>query len=137
MPTRRPDLQPTTDLARCAAVTADGTDPSYPATGAVDGSPITSWQAKSAQASLVADLGAARTLAHATLSWDASRATDYTLSVSTDGTTWRQVAAVAGASGAGPDQLTFPATSARYLRLAITATSTGKPATLTELSATA
>ena len=137
VPTRRPDLQPTTDLARCASVTADGTDPSYPATGAVDGSPITSWQATSAQASLVADLGQARTLAHATLSWDTSRATDYTLSVSTDGSTWRQVAAVAGASGAGPDQLTFPATSARYLRLSITATSTGKPAALTELSATA
>ncbi|MFJ2747185.1 discoidin domain-containing protein [Streptomyces sp. NPDC087297] len=53
----------------------------------------------------------------ATLTWEAAYAKDYDLRVSTDGTTWTTVSQRRGLTGPTADQITFPATDARYVRM--------------------
>jgi hypothetical protein len=50
------------------------------------------------------------------IQWEAAYATAYRIEVSADGATWTQVAAVTGGDG-GLDNVAFPATGARYVRL--------------------
>src|SRR5205823_11507902 len=56
MATRRPDLQPTNDLARCQQVTASSFVPGDEPAAAVDGSTATPWEATGPQATLAVQL---------------------------------------------------------------------------------
>jgi len=134
MATRRPDLTPTADLARCTTVTASSADPSFPVLGAVDGDAATAWDALARQAWLETDLGSLHTIDRVTVAWGASRATAYTISVSADGRVWRRVAGLADPGATSPtDSATFPALTARYVRVDITSTNGGHGAQVDEL----
>ncbi len=62
------------------------------------------------------DLGSAKTVARAILRWESAYATAYKIDVSADGTTWTTVSNVTAGNG-GVDNLAFPATTARYVRM--------------------
>jgi hypothetical protein len=151
--TARPDLEPTNDAALCGRASATSAQPAGPPLAAVDGSPSTGWQPASLPAALtVVVAGGARTIRAATLTWGRQwpgqpsptvapppgpvttlRATTYTVSVSTDGTTWRTVAGVSGRTTGTTDALSFPAVTAREVRVAITAADPGVVPVLDEL----
>jgi hypothetical protein len=127
IPTRRPDLTATADAARCKTASATSTDPSFPAVGAVDGDPTTAWQAQAQAASLQVDLGAPQMIGRVDITWGASNASRFAVAISTDARHWTTVGS--------QDHLTFPPAAARYVRVAITATPTGRPPAIAELSA--
>ncbi|MBO0610571.1 DUF1996 domain-containing protein [Myceligenerans salitolerans] len=83
---------------------------------AVDGDPATRWASEPSDDEwLRVDLGASYALDRIDLDWEAAYATDFTLQVSQDGTTWTTVADVT--DGAGGDQ-SFPVTATgRYVQL--------------------
>lgn len=127
--TRRPDLAPTFDLARCAPVTASSADVSYPALAAVDGSAATQWRPTSAGASLTVDLGSVRTVRRVTVVSGTGRTTGYTLEGSTDASTWRSI----GTVGAGSDptsSVVVAPTDVRYVRYTAAAGTTPQVASL-------
>lgn len=115
LPTRRPDRAPGGDLARCRPVTASVLDPSYPAEAAVDGSDATSWLVSGAKATLTMDLGKADRLGVLATRWDGVRPASYTVSVSVDGTNWREVATAPGSS----DRVDLRGEQARQVRLTV------------------
>ena len=133
--TQRPALTPTADVARCRPVTASSADPSFPAVGAVDGDATTEWKALSQQASLQVDLGSVRSVDRVDIAWGASRGTTYTVSGSPDGTTWLTLADAPAGAATAITGLSFRAVAARYLRIAVTATTSGQGAEIDELSA--
>lgn len=159
IPTRRPDLEPTPDVLRCAPATATSANPGAPALAAVDGSGATQWEAAALPASLTAPLGGARKIDSATLRWGlvrpgppgpnvpppshpvrTRRATDYVLLGSRDGEHWRRLATVSGHATGTDDTLRFSPAKVRYLRLRITAATKGlegkeEPPLLEELKA--
>ncbi|MFY0573237.1 carbohydrate-binding protein [Cystobacter fuscus] len=124
IPTRRPDLEPTFDTARCAAVSASSADASFPAVAAVDGSVTTQWRPMTAGASLTVDLGSARTVRRVRVVSATGRTTAYNLAVSADGSTWTPLGTVGTAADATSSVVTAP-TTARYVRY--TAASGVKP----------
>ncbi|MFJ8926887.1 discoidin domain-containing protein [Streptomyces sp. NPDC102364] len=107
LPTRRPDLTPTTDLARCKSAKATSEDPGQYAGAAVDGNPATTWHPAAPGASLTVDLGGVRPVDRVKV----TGAKEYRLETSVDGKEWTPFEAGAGAS-------------ARYVRL----TETGESA---------
>ncbi|MFF1735090.1 discoidin domain-containing protein [Streptomyces sp. NPDC058247] len=96
--TRRPDLEPTSDLARCRTATATSEEPGLYAEAAVDGNPVTAWQPATAHASLTVDLGRSRTVSGV----DVTGTRAYTVTTSADGAAWRAFA---------------PGDTARYVRI--------------------
>ncbi|MBY8881062.1 discoidin domain-containing protein [Actinacidiphila acidipaludis] len=115
VPTRRPDLTPTDDAARCKDVSATTADPSFPAVAAVDGSPSTHWKATGPGAALTVDLGGATTVGR-TVVQSYGATTAYRIDVSADGTAWTPFGApVAAASGSSTTVTATPVT-ARYVR---------------------
>jgi trehalose/maltose hydrolase-like predicted phosphorylase len=114
IPTRRPDLQPTNDLARCQQVSASSFVPGDDPVAAVDGSTATAWVATSPQATLTVQLAKPANLTSATITRGSSA--DYSLETSTDGSNW-QVVATAPPTSSGVDQLTFARTKALLVRL--------------------
>ncbi len=151
MATRRPDLSPTSDLARCTNATASSAQPGAPALAAVDGSPATDWQPVSLPATLTVPLhGGARALRSATVIWGRQwppapgpnippppgpvvtlRPGSYALLVSTNGSTWRTVVTVSGRTGT-TDVLPLHGARARFVRVEITSAGPGG-STLPEL----
>ncbi|WP_329355959.1 discoidin domain-containing protein [Streptomyces anulatus] len=90
LPTRRPDLTPTADVARCRPVTATSEAPGLYAEAAVDGAPATSWSPDGAEGSLTVDLGAKPLrLASVTPAWSDTAPVSYTVETSLDGRFWR------------------------------------------------
>ncbi|MER6016779.1 discoidin domain-containing protein [Streptomyces anulatus] len=90
LPTRRPDLTPTADAARCRPVTATSEAPGLYAEAAVDGAPATSWSPDGAEGSLTVDLGAKPLrLASVTPAWSDTAPASYTVETSLDGRFWR------------------------------------------------
>ncbi|MFJ6805123.1 discoidin domain-containing protein [Streptomyces anulatus] len=90
LPTRRPDLTPTADAARCRPVTATSEAPGLYAEAAVDGAPATSWSPDGAEGSLTVDLGAKPLrLASVTPAWRDTAPASYTVETSLDGRFWR------------------------------------------------
>jgi trehalose/maltose hydrolase-like predicted phosphorylase len=117
MPTRRPDLQPTNDLARCESVSASsfvaGDDP----VAAVDGSTATAWVPTGPQATLTVQLAKSANLTSATITRSSSAG--YSLETSTDGSNWHVVATAAPTTPSGVDQFQFAQpTEALFVRLA-------------------
>jgi trehalose/maltose hydrolase-like predicted phosphorylase len=115
VPTRRPDLQATTDLARCQRTTASSYVPGDEPLAAVDGSPATPWVATAPQATLTLQLPKRTNISSATVI-RGSGSFSYSVETSTDGSTWRAVA-TAPASSPGTDQLKFSPTQAQFVRL--------------------
>ena len=144
--TRRPDVTPTTDVARCRPATASSAQAGADPLAAVDGSPSTDWQPSALPAVLTVPLGGVHSVRSATLDWGrvfppapapnvppppgpvtVLRGVDYTIAASVDGHTWHTLTTVHRTSGTH-DAVTFPPTSARYLRVSITtASSAGMP----------
>ena len=117
LPTRRPDLLRTSDVARCQPVTASSYVPGDEPVAAVDGSPATPWVATSPRAALTVELAKRTNVSSVTVERGGT-ATNfaYAVQTSTDGSTWQTVA-TAPAASTGTDQLTFKPTQAQYLRL--------------------
>jgi hypothetical protein len=114
--TRRPDEQPTSDLARCESVTASSYVPGDEPAAAVDGSSATPWEATAPQATLTVQLSETSKLRSVTVTRGSTRAFRYMVETSTDGSTWK-VLATSPSSSTGTDQFTFAPTKARFVRL--------------------
>ncbi len=117
VPTRRPDLAPTIDLARCAAISADSSDPSSPAVAAVDGDAQTFWQAKTPDPALTVNLERPRRLRTLTADWGDERPKQYTVELSRDGHHWTPAATVEG--GQTKDTVDLEERTAALVRLKI------------------
>ncbi len=115
IPTRRPDLQPTTDLARCQPATASSWVPGNEPVAAVDGSPATPWVPTSPQATLTVHLAKTSTINTVTVT-RSTGSYGYTVETSTDGTTWHTVG-TAPSTSTGTDTISFSPTQAQYVRL--------------------
>ncbi|MFI1964946.1 discoidin domain-containing protein [Streptomyces pathocidini] len=124
--TRRPDLAPTDDLARCRTARADSEQPGGYAYAAVDGSPATAWVPDGASGSLTADLGSTVRVERIAPEWTAVRPSAYRLEVSADGRHWRTVET-------GKDGALSEPVRARYVRVVVRAADPGKPAGVREL----
>jgi hypothetical protein len=116
LPTRRPDEQPTSDLARCQSVTASSFVPGDEPAAAVDGSTATPWEATAPQATLTVQLSATTQLRSATVTRGSTGTFSYKVETSTDGSTWK-VVATSPSSSTGTDQFRFPPTKAQFVRL--------------------
>jgi trehalose/maltose hydrolase-like predicted phosphorylase len=128
-PTRRPDLAPTDDAARCKPAQASSEEPGMYAEAAVDGSAATIWapDPATATASLTVDLGRATTVTRITPEWTEVLPTSSRVLISLDGSTWTPAPA-AGADGS----LTAPV-SARYVRVEFTRDTNAERTGLREL----
>jgi trehalose/maltose hydrolase-like predicted phosphorylase len=122
--TRRPDLAPTPDLARCRPVTASSADPSYPPVGAVDGDPSTGWRAKSPEAWLQVDLGSQRRISRIAVRWGGAPPTGFAVAVSSDSHHWIET----GAGGSISSAMT-----ARFVRVTIRGSAKAPPAEVDSL----
>jgi len=89
---------------------------------AIDGDPNSMWWSDNDQPDpqwLMVDLGAERTVGAVSVLWWKAYAKDYTSEVSTDGTSWREVARIEKRSNwlGDMDVLRFEPAGARYVRL--------------------
>ncbi|MFI6646120.1 discoidin domain-containing protein [Streptomyces sp. NPDC050529] len=89
LPTRRPDLTPTTDAARCRPATATSETPGLYAAAAVDGSPATAWSPDGETGSLTVDLGRAAPVTGFAPEWTDVPPASHRLETSADGRTWQ------------------------------------------------
>ena len=69
---------------------------------------------------IIVNLGSSQSISQVTLKWHTVFASNYTIQVSPDNTTWTTVYTVTGENGA-VDIITFSATSSRYVRMDSTA----------------
>ncbi|MGW0787025.1 glycosyl hydrolase family 65 protein [Streptomyces sp. NPDC002911] len=122
LPTRRPDLTPTSDAARCRPATATSEAPGLYAEAAVDGSPSTSWSPDGATGTLTVALREATRIASLTPRWTDIAPASHTLETSLDGRIWRPYE---------------PGATARQIRLTVRSTDAEKPTGVTELTAIA
>jgi trehalose/maltose hydrolase-like predicted phosphorylase len=115
--TRRPDLTPTTDLARCRPVSANADSPGFPALAAVDGETSTAWHATSPDAMLTVDLGTPVKLRQIVVHSE-HKQNEFSLDVSLNGKDWVTVATRRTRNSAN---ITTPTTAlARYVRYRVT-----------------
>ena len=129
-PTATPD--PNTNLALNKAVTVSSIqDDSHNGDMAVDGALSTYWRTQKASGKntstsewITVDLGSSTSIGRVVLEWDRYYATNYSLQVSPDDSTWTTVYSEISGNG-GQDTITFAPTSARYVRIESTAWSSG------------
>ena len=130
LPTRRPDLTPTADLARCKPTLADPAT-AEPAEAAADGTDITQWIGPTSAASIRVDLGTAVPLGQVTVTrspvttfasttggkgtTQPTRSAGERVEASADGVTWRTIATVT--SPTLTDVVAGDRQPARYVRL--------------------
>lgn len=93
-----------------------------PPAAAIDGDPNSMWWSDNDQPDpqwLMVDLGTEQKVGAVSVLWWKAYAKDYTVEVSTDGTSWREVARVEGRSNwlGDMDVFRFEPTTARYVRL--------------------
>ncbi|WP_433334373.1 discoidin domain-containing protein [Spirillospora sp. CA-294931] len=107
------------DLARGRATTASSAEVErLGPSNATDGDPGTRWASEYTDNEwLSVDLGAPASIRHVLLDWEDARGRDYDVEVSDDGRTWRTVASARDKTGAGVDEHTFAATTARHVRM--------------------
>jgi trehalose/maltose hydrolase-like predicted phosphorylase len=120
IPTRRPDLLPPTDLARCRPATATSEEAGEYAEAAVDGSVATVWSPTASPASLTVDLGKATLVSSVVATWTDTKRTSTRILTSTDGTTWTEQRV--NASG----KLQTPV-DARFVRVEVTSSASPLP----------
>ncbi|WP_371649132.1 MULTISPECIES: discoidin domain-containing protein [unclassified Streptomyces] len=104
--TRRPDLDPTTNAARCTTATASSEQPGMYAGAALDGNTATAWVPDGARGELTADLARPVRVTKVTPTWNDTKPTAYSIDLSLDGRHWQR--AVAG-----------DARLARYVRVTV------------------
>ncbi|WSQ85151.1 discoidin domain-containing protein [Streptomyces sp. NBC_01212] len=119
LPTRRPDLTPTTDAARCRPATATSESPGLYAEAAVDGSPATSWSPDGATGALTVALRKVTRIVSLTPRWTDTAPASHTLETSLDGRAWRPYR---------------PGDTARQVRLTVRSADAEKPAGVSELT---
>ncbi|WP_405405254.1 discoidin domain-containing protein [Streptomyces sp. NBC_01104] len=90
LPTRRPDLTPTTDAARCRPATATSETPGLYAAAAVDGSTATAWSPDGAAGTLTVELGRTAPVTGFAPEWTDVPPASHRLETSADGRTWQQ-----------------------------------------------
>ena len=149
IPTRRPDLTPTTDLARCRPVTASPAT-AEPPEAAVDGPVVTQWIGDDAAARLRVDLGARTTVGAVTVvrnpvtTYPAppggdkgvtkpTVSADARVQVSADGHTWRTLGTIDGTSLRG--SVAGDGRPVRYVRLVASGATADLPLIVGELRA--
>jgi len=135
IPTRRSDLLPTDNLARCRKITATSSAPGSPAVAAVDGSSATAWVAAEAQADLTLDLATKIALGKITVLRGSGEPFSYTVQVSADGAKWKTIA-TSPAVSSGTDEFVVPPLDARFVRLVFEGSGTANPS-IAELAVTA
>lgn len=119
LPTRRPDLTPTSDAARCRAATATSESPGLYAEAAVDGSPSTAWSPDGATGTLTVDLRGVRRISSLTPRWTDVAPASHALETSLDGRTWQPFRT---------------GHAARKVRVTVTSPDPEKPTGVTELT---
>ncbi|MDB5053417.1 MAG: coagulation factor 5/8 type domain protein, partial [Bacilli bacterium] len=62
------------------------------------------------------DLGTTSSISHVVLNWEGAYGKSYVIEVSTDGTTWTNVYSTTTGDG-GIDDITFPSTNSRFVRM--------------------
>jgi hypothetical protein len=112
IPTRRPDLAPTDNLARCRPATASSEEPGEYAEAAVDGSTATAWSASASPATLTVDFGRVTRISAVNAAWGDTEPASSRILSSTDGTSWTE-------RRVGANGRLQPPTDARYVRLEI------------------
>lgn len=117
--TRRPDQDPTDNIARCRTAQASSEQPGQYADAALDGSTATAWAPDGTDGTLTADLGRIARISGITPHWTGRHPASYRVTASVDGKHWQ---AVKG-----------QATTARYVRVSVHAADAKKPAGLAEL----
>jgi trehalose/maltose hydrolase-like predicted phosphorylase len=134
--TRRPDLQPTDNLARCQPVTASSSLPGSPAVAAVDGIPATAWVAAEASAEFTIQLATSTTVSSVVVVRGNPKPLHYSVQLSTDREHWTTVADVPGpltGSGDGTQELTFAPTAAQFVRLVFPGNGDAQPPNVAEI----
>ncbi|MEV0321631.1 discoidin domain-containing protein [Streptomyces sp. NPDC050658] len=120
--TRRPDLTPTTNAARCTTATASSEQPGMYAGAAVDGNTATAWVPDGAKGRLTADLTKPVRINKVTPTWTDTKPAAHTVELSLDGRHWHR-------AQAGETRL------ARYVRVTVRGDADGeKHAGITELT---
>ncbi|MGP9022979.1 discoidin domain-containing protein [Streptomyces sp. BR1] len=104
--TRRPDLTPTTNAARCTTATASSEQPGMYANAAVDGNTATAWVPDGASGQLTTDLTRPVRIKKVTPTWTTTKPTAYTIELSLDGRHWQRA-------------VTGDARLARYVRVTV------------------
>jgi hypothetical protein len=119
IPTRRPDLVPTDDLARCKSATASSEEAGMYAEAGVDGSKATIWapDPDAHGGNLTVDLGSRTKISGVAVQWTDAQPASSSLQTSQDGQTWTN-APPADATG----KLHNPV-RARYVRVNMTVAS--------------
>jgi hypothetical protein len=105
LPTRRPDLAPTTDAARCKPATATSEEAGEYAEAAVDGSEATAWAPADTTGSLTVDLGGRTRVTDVAVHYTNTAPTASKVETSSDGASWTAFKT---------------ATYARYVRVTVT-----------------
>ncbi|RAJ69799.1 trehalose/maltose hydrolase-like predicted phosphorylase [Streptomyces sp. Amel2xB2] len=119
--TRRPDREPTANLARCRKTSASSQESGMYASAAVDGNAATSWTPDGKKGSLTVRLARTADGARVEPQWEGKPA-GHRIQVSADGRHWRD---------AGGD-----ARPLRYVRVTVTSKDAEKPAGIEELRVT-
>jgi trehalose/maltose hydrolase-like predicted phosphorylase len=112
--TRRPDLAPTSNLARCRLATATSEEPGMYAEAAVDGSAATVWAADTATGSATVDLGRRAKVRTIAVHWTDTLPASSSIETSLDGSTWT------AAPPADDSGRLRKLTGARYVRVTLT-----------------
>jgi F5/8 type C domain/Glycosyl hydrolase family 65 central catalytic domain/Glycosyl hydrolase family 65, C-terminal domain len=120
IPTRRPDLTPTDDLARCRPTAASSEEPGMYAEAAVDGSAATFWAPTASSADLTVDLGTVTRVSSVVIEWSDTPPASSRILTSADGTTWTE--AHVDSTGRLNDPI-----DARYVRTEVTSAGTTHP----------
>lgn len=117
-----------------SAVTANGDDGHVPA-NAIDGSLATRWSRDGVGSWIQGDLGSARSVGAVRVAWyqGDQRTNNLAISLSTDGSAFSQVfTGVSSGTTLSPEIYTFPAVSARYVRVTVNGNSVNDWASITE-----
>jgi len=129
--TRRPDLEPTDNLARCKPAQASSLELGMLAEGAVDGSAATLWAPAPTEAggSLRVDLGKRSRISRITVRWTDTLPSTFQILTSNDGATWTPAPPTA------PDGTLQHPVSARHVRVDLTRGATQERVGIRELEA--
>ncbi|QRN96399.1 discoidin domain-containing protein [Archangium violaceum] len=120
-----------------SSATASGNDGNVPA-NAIDGSLSTRWSSDGRGQWIQGDLGAVKSLSALDIAWYNGnvRASNFTIGVSSDGSTFTTVfSGTSSGKTASAERYTFPAKSARYVRVTVNGNTVNTWASISELAA--
>jgi hypothetical protein len=110
-------LDPVRPYSGTPVASADASAPGTSPSAAIDGDSLTAWRGDPAASHWLAlDFGSEREYGGLIVHWEAERAADYDVEVSSDGANWETLHAVRDARGAR-DWIPLPETESRWLRL--------------------